>query len=243
VARWWASYGQTSAWFPRLSDSEVPPPAPDGAERERLLNVSAALATRDSSVIGEALSLALHSVERDRVEEVILQAHLFIGFPDAMNALARWREIAGPHDAQPSDNGSEAWEARGEAVCARVYGSNYLRLRRNVVALHPDLDRWMISGGYGRVIGRPGLDLVTRELCAVALLVVWGAPRQLHSHLRGAVNVGATIPEVDEAVRLACGFLDPLAAEGVRALWNRIGGSASGVAETARVAVERKGPA
>jgi 4-carboxymuconolactone decarboxylase len=62
----------------------------------------------------------------------------------------------------------------------------------------------MVEGGYGRVIGRPGLDLATRELCIAALLAVWGAPRQLHSHLRGALNAGASPDEVKESVEIAC---------------------------------------
>jgi 4-carboxymuconolactone decarboxylase len=107
-------------------------------------------------------------------------------------------------------------------VCATVYGSNYEKLRANVRSLHPDVDGWMVAGGYGRVIGRPGLDLVTRELCIAALLAVWNVPRQLHSHLRGSLNAGATAGQVDEAVEAACAFLDDDRAEEVRALWGAI---------------------
>ena len=54
--------------------------------------------------------------------------------------------------------------ARGEATCAAVYGPFYERLRLNIRALHPALDAWMIVEGYGKVLGRPGLDLARREL-------------------------------------------------------------------------------
>ncbi len=80
----------------------------------------------------------------------------------------------------------------------------------------------MVAGGYGRVIGRPGLALVVRELCIAALLAAWNAPRQLHSHLRGALNVGASAEEVDEAVEAACAVIAPERAGEVRALWARI---------------------
>jgi 4-carboxymuconolactone decarboxylase len=85
----------------------------------------------------------------------------------------------------------------------------------------------MATGGYGRVIGRPGLDLVTRELCLAALLAVWNVPRQLHSHLRGALNVGATVEEVDAAMEIACGMLDAERAAEVRALWAEVRGKAA----------------
>jgi hypothetical protein len=50
----------------------------------------------------------------------------------------------------------------------------------------------MIVEGYGKVLGRPGLDAGdVRELCIVALLAVAGRAAQLYSHLRGALNAGA----------------------------------------------------
>lgn len=183
-----------------------------------LLRLAASLGTRDAAAIRAAMEGALGS-DPVAVEEVILQSHLFVGFPDALNALGLWREASG-HPASPSlGEDPRAWDARGETVCAAVYGSNYEKLRANVRVLHPDLDGWMVAGGYGRVIGRPALELATRELCIAALLAVWNVPRQLHSHLRGALNAGASVEAVDEAVEIACGYLDAERAERVRALW------------------------
>ena len=194
----------------------------DVAARDVLIGVSAALATRNEEVVSAALQHAAEGVDPTKVDEVILQGHLFVGFPDALNALAAWRQIKPTAAPAGSRESSELWEQRGDEVCSTVYGRNYDKLRSNVSAIHPDLDRWMVVGGYGRVIGREGLDLVTRELCIVALLAVWGVPRQLHSHLRGALNAGATAVEVDRAVEIACALLDPPRALGVRALWSEV---------------------
>lgn len=192
------------------------------AGRAALLRLSAALGTRHAGAIRAEMEVARDEADARAVEEVILQAHLFIGFPDALNALGTWREVSGlPAPAESDENPAE-WSARGERVCAAVYGANYGKLRENVRALHPDVDGWMVTGGYGRVIGRPGLDLKTRELCIAALLAVWKVPRQLHSHLRGALNAGASVEEVDAAVEIACGFLGPDEAAGVHALWGEI---------------------
>jgi 4-carboxymuconolactone decarboxylase len=199
------------------------------APLEPLLRVSAALATRDPRVIRLALT-GVVSWPSSEVDEVILQAHLFIGFPDALEALAQWREIGRNERPAVVEGEAGGWESRGREVCSRVYGGNYERLRQNVAALHPDLDGWMVVGGYGRVLGRPGLDLVTRELCIAALLAVWGMPRQLHSHLRGALNAGAATWQVDEAVRVASELLDPPTAAGVRCLWHRIRDTAASAA-------------
>jgi 4-carboxymuconolactone decarboxylase len=205
---------------------------PDAARRA-LLRVAASLATRDAGTVRRALEDAREAADATAVEEVILQSHLFVGFPDALNALGVWREVSHLPAPPPLGEDAELWERRGEAVCHAVYGSNYLKLRDNVRALHPDFEGWMVIGGYGRVIGRPGLELRTRELCIAALLAVWNVPRQLHSHLRGALNAGATVAEVDEAVEIACGFVSPDAAERVRALWGEIRAKAAGSARVA----------
>ncbi|HEX8907218.1 MAG TPA: carboxymuconolactone decarboxylase family protein, partial [Longimicrobiaceae bacterium] len=184
---------------------------------------AAALGTRDAATVRRALAEARAAGDAKAVEEVILQSHLFIGFPDALNALGAWREVSGLPAPAASGEDAGTWEARGEVVCHAVYGGNYLKLRENVRALHPDFEGWMVTGGYGRVIGRPGLELRMRELCIAALLAVWNVPRQLHSHLRGSLNAGATVAEVDEAVEIACGFIaSPRETERVRALWAEI---------------------
>jgi 4-carboxymuconolactone decarboxylase len=197
-------------------------PEAKGGGRRALLQVAAALGTRDAASVRAALVEAARTVDAGEVEEVILQSHLFVGFPDALNALAAWRELSGAPAPPPSRETADEWEARGERVCEAVYGRNYLKLRENVRGLHPDFEGWMVAGGYGRVIGRPGLDLATRELCIAALLAVWNVPRQLHSHLRGALNAGASVGEVDEALEVACGMMGGDAAAGARALWAEI---------------------
>jgi 4-carboxymuconolactone decarboxylase len=190
--------------------------------RAALLAVAAALGTREAARVRAALERAAREAGATAVEEVILQSHLFVGFPDALNALAAWREVSGRGAPDGAGEDGAAWTARGERVCAAVYGANYDRLRENVRALHPDFEDWMVTGGYGRVIGRPGLDLRTRELCIAALLAAWDAPRQLHSHLRGALNVGASAEEVDEAVEAACAVIPAGRAAQVRELWARV---------------------
>ena len=76
-------------------------------------------------------------------------------------------------------------------------------MNANVQALHPDLGRWMVTEGYGKVLGRPGLDLGVRELCIVALLATQDAVPQLYSHLRGSLNAGMAASDVEETLTLA----------------------------------------
>jgi 4-carboxymuconolactone decarboxylase len=206
-----------------------------GLDRRRwiLIRISSALAAGTPELLAKALQEAFRLGHRAEVDEVILQSYLFLGYPIALNAFAVWRDLAGAGSVQDSPDDWEGWRERGEDVCRTVYGGQYGGLRRNVRALHPDMERWMVVEGYGKVLGRPGLDLATRELCIAALLAVLGAPRQLYSHLRGALNAGALPGEVEGALHLASEYLAPDDWGEVLSVWDRVltripGGSTHG---------------
>jgi 4-carboxymuconolactone decarboxylase len=160
------------------------------------------------------------------MDELLLQSVLMVGWPRALIAFAAWRRVAGPVAADPEDgSGYERlaeWQARGVDICKAVYGKNYSRLRQNVRALHPSLEAWMITDGYGKTIGRPGLDLARRELCIAAQVAIQGAERQLHSHLKGALHAGASTAAVAEALDIVRPLLGPREAEIVMSLWEQI---------------------
>jgi 4-carboxymuconolactone decarboxylase len=155
------------------------------------------------------------------IEELLLQSMLVVGYPLALVAFAAWRAVAGPGGAAgPAPRGEggaetlahedwETWAARGAAVCRAVYGRAYHKLLLNLRALHPALEDLVLVDAYGKVIGRPGLDLKRRELTTVAAIAVLGAAEQLHSHLRGALNTGAAPEEVDAVLELIARDLDP----------------------------------
>jgi len=211
-----------------------------------LVRASGAVATRDRDTILEALDQgSMHADPRD-MEEVLVQAYLFVGFPGALNALALWREVqarGSGHDAGGADGDvrvdspsredlpPDEQEERGEEICRRVYGERYEDLRSNIRRLSPDLDRWMIREGYGKVLGRPGLDLAVRELCIVGLLAVLDAPVQLYSHLRGALGVGADSVEVEEALWAVDDLMDPEARARAWDRWRAVQTRRSGAGE------------
>jgi 4-carboxymuconolactone decarboxylase len=156
------------------------------------------------------------------VEELLLQTYLFAGFPRALNAMREWRRVhpavaGSPVSPEPS-------RADGEATCERVYGRMYDRLRENIRHLHPLLDDWMITEGYGKVLSRPGLDLPRRELCIVAACAATGQDRQLHSHLHGARNAGVSVSAVDAGLEALADLLGASRLRDVKLLWSRVRG-------------------
>ena len=133
---------------------------------------------------------------------------LYAGFPAAIEFLRALASAERPR-ATPgrtigpagASKGRRAIRARGERLCARVYGPDYPRLRSFMRALAPEIDAWMIEDGYGRTLSRPGLSLVERELATVAALAALGWERQLEAHRKGALRVGAPAAEVKAAER------------------------------------------
>ena len=200
---------------------------------ETLVGVSAAIAVADwASVQTDLNSLASTIGDKCAVEEVILQTYLFAGFPAALTAARMWRRIVGmePIESDPlaMPVGLDEWEARGEIVCRAVYGSAYDKLRANVAAIHPALDRWMVMEGYGKVLGRPGLDLMYRELCIVGLLTAGRWEEQLYSHLRGALLAGAPIYWVSRAFEIGLSRVGPSDSVRLRDLWDLVQNGSTG---------------
>lgn len=196
-------------------------------ETRVLVRTAALLAGGDEPAVRAALSAAHSIVRPDWVEELVLQTYLFAGFPRALNASREWRRISG-RPAPVGDAGAtydqDEWLSRGTATCATVYGPFYDRLRINIRALHPALDTWMIVEGYGKVLGRPELDLARRELCVVAACAIARQDRQLHSHLYGALHAGASATAVTSTLSA---ISDLLATDDVRryaGLWARVQG-------------------
>ena len=190
-------------------------------ERARALVRLAAALTRPEREQLEAMDLAA-AVDGAAAEEVLLQSYLFLGFPVALNALGLWRRRTGREPEPPLQESPGEWVERGERVCAAVYAHQYEALRELMQQIHPDLDRWAVMEGYGKVLGRPGLDLGTRELCVAAMLSGVEAPRQLHAHLRGCLNVGVEPGEVEEMLDAIDDLVGDDRIRQARRVWERV---------------------
>jgi 4-carboxymuconolactone decarboxylase len=200
----------------------------------RLVRLSAVITAGTEVAMREALAADVDVIPAEWVEELILQTYLFAGFPRALNAMREWRRLrpAAPAESVTGAGDVDEWRQAGTVTCHEVYGSMYEKLRENIRALHPLLDAWMISEGYGKVLSRPGLDLPRRELCIVAACAAAGQDRQLLSHLHGARNVGTATTVVDEAVEAIADVIESLTKESseagraasLRLLWARVRG-------------------
>ena len=111
------------------------------------------------------------------------------------------QELA-PHRARPIRR-SGGLRKRGEALCRRIYGGVYGKMIARMQGFHPDLARWILEDGYGKVLSRPLLSVCERELLVVAVLGMLDVPAQLKSHCLGAVRVGADEAQVQAMLRVS----------------------------------------
>jgi 4-carboxymuconolactone decarboxylase len=217
----------------------VSPGSPETAKLEgpldpatrSLIALAAAIAVGAEELIaGRSRDAVAADVPPIWADELVLQSVLMVGWPRALVAAGIWRRETGVQapaaDSSAVEN-PDLWRRRGEATCQVVYGGNYRRLRENVRALHPALDWWMVSEGYGRVLSRPALDLARRELCVIAQTAVLGTERQLHSHLRGALHAGAAVTAVEAALEIIAADLPEPARALAREVWERVRGGRS----------------
>ena len=107
---------------------------------------------------------------------------------------------------------------KGLAMRKQVMGEDFVaRAYAGVTDFAAPLQHHITRNAWGEVWQRPGLDLKTRSLVTVAMLTALGKQNELKGHLRGALNNGATLQEIQEVLLHAtiyCGV--PAAAEASR---------------------------
>jgi 4-carboxymuconolactone decarboxylase len=137
-----------------------------------------------------------------KIYETLLQNYLFTGYPSALLSLKLLKELY-PNKKLPkaADMNLYHFSKRGEENCKKVYGTKYEKLIRNVNNFSPDMAKWLVLEGYGKVLGRKGLSLIERELCIVATLTVLKFEDQLYSHINGAFRAKASIEEIHNVIK------------------------------------------
>jgi 4-carboxymuconolactone decarboxylase len=140
-------------------------------------------------------------VGRPDLEETILQATLFFGFPRSVTAFEVLNQNW-PISPPPTGGGlpeAEQDEA-GRKLFASIYGRNDAAVREMLASFHSDFHDFVLRAAYGGILTRPGLTPRTRELLAVGALALMEQWPQFVAHARGALHFGATELEVRETV-------------------------------------------
>ena len=185
--------------------------------RYRLLSLlAAAQAKGEYDILAGLIRWSVDcEISLDEIYEVLLQGHLFIGYPKALESFFIFKDVCEKYNLnfQYDIHSTESWdqalfEKRGLDTAREIYGRNFELVHSNITALAPDLALGMIYEGYGRIISRSRLGLKERELAIVSVLTVNYMPRQLYSHIRGAANVGVAKRQIEAAIRQCRAFTE-----------------------------------
>jgi len=87
----------------------------------------------------------------------------------------------------------------------------------NLDAFTEPLQAFVTRNAWGTTWCREGLDLKTRSLLTISMLTALGRASEIKGHVRGAVNNGASMQEIQETLlhsAVYCGM--PLAIEAFR---------------------------
>ncbi|HCY14690.1 MAG: 4-carboxymuconolactone decarboxylase [Curvibacter sp. GWA2_64_110] len=108
---------------------------------------------------------------------------------------------------------------KGLAARKQVMGEDFVaNAFANATEFTLPMQQYITRNAWGDVWQREGLDRKTRSLITVAMLTALGKQHELKGHVRGALNNGATVTEIQEVLLHAsiyCGV--PSAVEGFRA--------------------------
>ena len=107
---------------------------------------------------------------------------------------------------------------KGLATRKQVMGEDFVaNAFANATEFTMPMQEYITRNAWGDVWQRPGLDMKTRSLVTVALLAALGKQHELKGHVRGALNNGASVTEIQEVLLHAsiyCGV--PTAVEAFR---------------------------
>lgn len=107
---------------------------------------------------------------------------------------------------------------KGLAMRKQVMGEDFVaKAFASATEFTQPIQQYITQNAWGDVWQRDGLDLKTRSLITVAMLTALGKQHELKGHVRGALNNGATVQEIQEVLLHAsiyCGV--PTAVEAFR---------------------------
>jgi 4-carboxymuconolactone decarboxylase len=92
-----------------------------------------------------------------------------------------------------------------------IWGTAKRAIERRLTHLDPELERYVREFAYGEIYARSslpgGLPVKTQEFLATVMLMALGNTLEIKTHLRGALNAGASEQELREVILFAIPYL------------------------------------
>lgn len=139
------------------------------------------------------------------VREAIYQCAPFIGFPKTLNALGVLNEVFKERNIEPPAAAATVSEneryKKGKEIQEKLYGDEIKQAMKGLPDnLGDEAARFLTEVCFGDFYTRQGLDIKTRELLALAILVTKDDERTLRSHIKGSIKAENTPKTVAAAI-------------------------------------------
>ena len=153
-----------------------------------------------------ALNVGVTPIE---LRETVYLCAPFVGFPKTLNALGVINEVFAergiklPLESQWKTAEEERFAA-GSAIQQPLYGNEIKEALAGLPGnMGEDAARFLTEFCFGDIYTRGGLDVKTRELLAIGILVTTGNMQTLQSHIAGSIRAGNS-PETVTAAIIQC---------------------------------------
>lgn len=153
-----------------------------------------------------ALNVGVTPIE---LRETVYLCAPFVGFPKTLNALGVINEVFAergiklPLESQGKTDEEERFAA-GSAIQQPLYGNEIKEALAGLPGnMGEDAARFLTEFCFGDIYTRGGLDVKTRELLAIGILVTTGNMQTLQSHIVGSIRAGNS-PETVTAAIIQC---------------------------------------
>ena len=153
--------------------------------------------------INAALNVGVTPIE---LREVIYQCAPFIGFPKTLNVLGvlnevfKERGIKTPLESQTTVQEETRYE-KGLAIQTPIYGDEIkLAMAGLPDNMGDDVAKLLTEVCFGDFYTRKGLDVKTRELIVLSILVATGDTDTLKSHIKGNLKAGNSEKDIASVI-------------------------------------------
>ena len=179
------------------------------------VSIATALSWKNPDGLKAALTDALDAgLSINELNEEIVHLYCYVGFAPSCRAtiilmnLIDERCACGIHDEQGREaspvNEDESKYSRGEKLQMFCAGATAEQLRSGFFGFNPLLDKCLKEHLFADIFARDLLSPVEREMITVSALASIEEP-MVESHFGGALNVGVTVEQLHELLRVVGG--------------------------------------
>lgn len=188
-----------------FTQNEVPAATPLVEKREvELIRLVSLVTQQSGALLQEEVATALaQGLSPEEILEAIYQCAPYTGFPRTVDAVEIARSVFKAKNVKVDENrGTVTAQSRLEAGAdaqGTLFGETFRDMAKNGKDGMPIINYFLASNCFGDYYTRKGLDLNTRELLTMAILVNLGTEPQLKSHIGANLKI-RTAEYVEQAI-------------------------------------------